>query len=158
MTVSSNNFTSLSLTNTNFHKTDQKIFERHFMWESGRFGIFERVMASKIIHFYIFFISYGQHKFLKCFPNSDDLFPSYEQLQFERIFSGNWLLAGSATFVQITFRKQHKHIIFLPKYWFITEIHYKKLKISVYVHTLASHFNHSLKNVFKIDPNLTVTI
>ena len=43
----------------------------------------------------------------------------------------NWFLAGRATLTQIIFRSQHRHTCFLPKYWYIMEIHHKKWKISM---------------------------
>ena len=50
----------------------------HFLLESGRFDIFEIVMVSKILHFYIFYFSFGQYEFLNFFSHFDDSFPSYD--------------------------------------------------------------------------------
>ena len=47
--------------------------------------------------------------------------------------------------MQIIFRSQYRHVRFLPKYWYIVEIHYKKMK-NINVHMLASHFSHACKN------------
>ena len=52
----------------------------------------------------------------------------------------NWFLAGRATLTQIIFRSQHRHTCFLPKYWYIMEIHHKKMK-NIHVHMFASHFS-----------------
>ena len=86
------------------------LFKSHFLLESGRYDIFEIVMVSKILHFYIFCFLYGQYEFLNFFSN---------------------------------FRSQHRHTSFLPKYWYIMDIHHKKWKVSVLM--LASHFSHTPK-------------
>ena len=52
--------------------------KNHFLLESGRFDIFEIVMVSKILHFYIFCFVYGQYEFLNFFSNFDGSFPSYD--------------------------------------------------------------------------------
>ena len=74
------------------------LFKSHFLLESGRYDIFEIVMVSKILHFYIFCFLYGQYEFLNFFSN---------------------------------FRSQHRHTSFLPKYWYIMDIHHKKWKTSM---------------------------
>ena len=52
--------------------------ESHFLLQLGRLGIFEIVMVSKILYFYIFCFSYDQYEFLNFFSNFDDLFLSYD--------------------------------------------------------------------------------
>ena len=65
------------------------------------------------------------------FGNFDDSFSSYDLLKFQGIFSKNWFSTGRATLTQIIFRNQHKHTSFLPKYWYIMDIHHKKWKTSM---------------------------
>ena len=101
------------------------LFKSHFLLESGSFDIFEIMMVSKILHFYIFCFLYSQYEFLNFFSN---------------------------------FRSQHRHTSFLPKHWYIMDIHHKKWKISMFLCWLLTLATPTKNKVLKIDPTLNVII
>ena len=59
---------------------------------------------------------------------------------------------------QIIFRRQHSHISFLHKDWYIMEIHHKKWKTSMWTLWLLTLAMPEKTKILKIDPTLTLII
>ena len=67
-------------------------------------------------------------------------------------------LAGRASLTQIISRSQHRQTCFLPKYWYIVEMHHKKWKTSMCIYWLLTSAMPKKTKILKIDPTFIVII
>ena len=120
-------------------------------------GWLEIVMVSKVLHFYILFLLWSiwiPEIFFKFWW----LVPKLWLTKIWGYFQQKLIFGWKSNFDIIIYRSQHRHLSFLPKYWYIIEIHHKKWKTSMCTCWLLTLAIPEKTKILKIAPTLTAII